>query len=311
MTINSMSPIIPPFLLNQDKIEIVAPARCVEKNEIDLAINIIEMFGFRSNYNISLFHQKDIFAGTKKQRIESLQLAIDNQETKAIFFARGGYGSIQIIDDIDFTVFCKNPKWLVGFSDITTILTHVYQKYKIQSIHGPMPFNFQNTEMASLTQVFNILKGKLDGMSFPPHRLNNVGVVSGEVIGGNLSILCSLIGSRSFMDLNTDSILFIEDVDEYIYHIERMMYTLERSGVLKKIKGLIVGKMSNAKDNKIPFGKTAYQAISDIVEKYEYPVCFNVPIGHGESNYSIVVGAKIELEVTKNSAKIQYFQHDK
>lgn len=297
---------MPPFLLDQDQVEIVAPARFVKKKDIDLAIKIINSFGLKVVYDKNLFDQKNIFSGTRKQRIKNVQSALDNHETKAIFFARGGYGSIQIIDSINFENFSNHPKWLIGFSDITTILIHVFQQYGIQSIHGPMPFNFQNTDDISLAQMFNLLKGVRGNIKFSYHKLNNRGVASGKIIGGNLSILCALIGSKSFIKPNQDYILFIEDVDEYIYRIERMIYTLDRSGILNKIKGLIIGDISNSLDNKLPFGKTPYEAINEIVKKYKYPICFKAPIGHETRNSSILIGAKVKLDVSSNFSSIQY-----
>ncbi len=304
MTINSDSSIMPSFLSDHDQIELIAPARSVSKKDIDSAIKIIESNNFSVSYSKNLFDYKDIFSGTKNQRIHAFQKALDNPKTKAIFFVRGGYGAIQIIDDIDFSIFSKNPKWLVGFSDITTILMHVYSQYRINSIHGPMPFNFQKTESLSINNIFNLLRGNLKKIEFPAHKLNKTGITSGILIGGNLSVLCSLIGSPSFMRTHHDTILFIEDVDEYIYHIERMMYMLSRSGFLKRIRGLIVGKMTNIMDNKIAFGQTVYQVIKTIVKQYNYPVCFNAPIGHHKNNNPIIIGSKITLDVNSESSKI-------
>ena len=304
MTINSDSSVMPSFLSDHDQIELMAPARSVLKKDIDLAIKTIESNRFSVVYSNNLFDHKDIFSGTKDQRASNLQQALDNPKTKAIFFARGGYGSIQIIDEIDFSNFSKNPKWLVGFSDITTILIHVYSQYRINSIHGPMPFNFQKTDPLSINNIFNLLRGNLTTIEFSPNKLNKMGVVSGTLIGGNLSVLCSLIGSNSFTKIHDDTILFIEDVDEYIYHIERMMYILSRSGFLSQIKGLIVGKMTNIRDNKIAFGQTAYQAINNIAKQYNYPLCFNAPIGHNKKNNPVIIGSKIQLNVNPKFSKI-------
>ena len=304
MTINSDSSIMPPFLSDHDHIELIAPARSVLKKDIDSAIKIIESNRLAAVYSNNLFDQKDIFSGTKDQRVQYFQKALDNPKTKAIFFVRGGYGSIQIIDDIDFSSFSKNPKWLVGFSDITTILMHVYSQYRINSIHGPMPFNFQKTESVSINNIFNLLRGNFKNTEFPAHKLNKTGISSGILIGGNLSVLCSLVGSPSFTRTHHDTILFIEDVDEYIYHIERMMYMLSRSGFLGRIKGLIVGKMTDIRDNQIAFGQTVYQSINTITKQYNYPVCFNAPIGHSKNNNPIIVGAKIRLDVNSKCSKI-------
>lgn len=302
---------MPPFLSKNDQVQLIATARSVSKLEIKPAIKIIESFGLKVKYNKKLFDEQNIFSGTKKQRIKELQQALNNTNIKAIFFARGGYGSIQIIDDIDFRKFSKNPKWLVGFSDVTTILIHLYQQHKINSIHGPMPFNFHKTDTVSINNLFSLLQGKLNAIKIKHHMLNNIGKTSGIIIGGNLSILCSLIGSSSSLPFNSNYILFIEDVDEYVYHIERMTYTLDRARILKNIKGLIVGGMTNLMDNKQAFGKTAYQAIHDIVKKYNYPVCFNMPLGHDKINHPIIIGSYVDLEVNAQFSKLEYRQYVK
>ena len=310
MTINRINSIMPSFLRDGDQIEIVAPAKFISKPDIKSAVELIQSHGFKVKFNKSLFSKVDVFAGTIEERIKNLQSAFNENETKAIFFARGGYGSIQIGDYIDFAIFSKNPKWLVGFSDITTILLHTYMRYQVNSIHGPMPsgvpYNFKKTDRECVDMMFNLLKNKLKDITTDYHNLNKIGTSFGIIIGGNLSILCSLIGSPSFLDLREEYILFIEDVDEYLYHLERMMYILDRMGLLKKLKGLIVGQMTNIMDNEISFGKTTYQLISDITKKYNYPICFDFPIGHNKKNHPIIIGAKVKLEVNDLFSRIHY-----
>ena len=297
---------MPPFLSYQDKIEIIAPSKFVFKKDMLAAVRTIESYGFVVQFNDKLFLKKDVFSGNKKQRIHNFQSALNNKETKAIFFARGGYGAIQIIDHIDFTDFKKNPKWLIGFSDIAIILMHLYSNYNVNSIHGPMPFNFQYTNKISIKRLFNMLKGKVNQIQIKHHEFNNLGSSCGLIIGGNLSILCSLIGSTSFIDLNKDHILFIEDVDEYLYRLERMIYVLERAGIFKKIKGLIIGQFTKSLDNQIQFGKTPYQIIYSIVSKYNYPIAFNFPIGHGSTNYPIIIGSEVQLDVNSSYSKLEF-----
>ena len=268
MPINNFNSITPPFLIKGDFIEIVAPARYVSKKEMSFAIQLIKKAGFNVKISSSLFYKKNIFSGDVLSRTNNLQNALDSVDTKAIIFARGGYGTIQIIDYLNFQKFKNAPKWLIGFSDITTILTHVYTVCNIQSIHGPMAFNFAQTNKTHLINLFDILKGKINNINCISNKFDKFGSGSGRLFGGNLSILCSLIGSRSFISNKQKIILFIEDLDEYLYHIERMLYTFDRSGLFKRVEGLIIGKMKNILDNEIGFGKNLNRLILDIVDKY-------------------------------------------
>ena len=305
MTINNMNSIAPSNLKKGDCIEIIACAKSISLSDVSDAVSLIEKHGFIVRLNPQNFDKHNVFAGTIKQRIKILQSALDNEEVKAIFFARGGYGTIQIIDYLDFTYFNKNPKWLVGFSDITIILTYIKTHFNIQTIHAPMPYNFKSTAEDALNNLFGLIQGHYKGIEAPFSSLNKLGSCKGVVTGGNLSILYSLIGTKDIGGIN-DSILFLEDVDEYLYHLERMIYTMDRSGMLKNLRGLIIGQMTGMLDNKNPFGKTPYQLIYDIVKKYDYPICFNFPIGHTIHNQPIIVGAEIELDVNKDVSKINY-----
>ena len=306
MTINRDLSIIPPFLNKGDQVEIVAASKYLTEDDIIFAIKLIESKGFCVILNKSIFIKKDVFAGSKKDRVNNLQQAFNHSTTKAIFFARGGYGAIQIIDHIDFQEFIKYPKWLIGFSDVTIFLTHLYVQYKIASIHAPMLFNFPSTRKKSLDSIFQILNGIICNIQTPFHKLNQLGHSKGILIGGNLSILCSLIGSKSFIENHQDYILFIEDVEEYLYHLERMMYTLERSGALKSLKGLIIGQMTKMMDNEIAFGHTPYDIIDNIVKKYNYPICYNFPLGHSSINHPVIVGAEVDLFVNQKYSEIHY-----
>tara|TARA_B100000902_G_scaffold396202_1_gene456609 strand:- start:1052 stop:1948 length:897 start_codon:yes stop_codon:yes gene_type:complete len=297
---------MPSFLKSGDQIEIIAPARFVDKEDIIYAEEIIKKNGFKVKIRDTLFKRKDIFAGTKKDRILNLESSLNDSQTKAIFFARGGYGCIQIIDSINFNKFLECPKWLIGFSDITTILVHIYTQYKIYSIHGPMAYNLKQINQKSIDMTFDLLRGRREQIKLSTHDLNVYGNCSGILIGGNLSILCSMIGSSSFLLPKKDYILFIEDVDEYKYQIERMLYMLDRSGLLNNLTGLIVGKMSKIMDNEIQFGKSTYQIIRDAAEKYNYPIIFDFPIGHTDNNYPLIIGSKILLEVNNIFSEISY-----
>jgi len=306
MNISKNNSIIPPFLKAGDQVEIIAPAKFVSSKDIENAVYFFKQHKLDIIFNKTVFQKDNVFAGSILQRVENLNAAINNKKTKAILFARGGYGSIQIIDSINFFELSKNPKWLIGFSDTTSILMHIYSQFNICSIHGPMAYNFKEISVDAGNHVINILKGKKINIKTNASHFNINGTSHGILIGGNLSIICSLIGSKSMPNWESDFILFIEDIDEYMYHLERMMYMLDRSGLLKNIKGLIVGQMTGILDNPIGFGKDPVQLINDIVSKYKYPVCFNFPIGHTENNNSIIIGERIKLEVNDIFSQIKY-----
>ena len=200
MRINRNRSTMPTFLKEGDQIEIVAPSKFINQSNIQKAIKLIQSHGFNIKINPNLFNKKNNFSGTIEERTKSVQLAFDDCKTKAIFFARGGYGAIQILDYINFKIFSNNPKWLVGFSDLTIILIHIYMQHKIKSIHGPMPFNFNRTDKESLERLFKLIKGEVINLKLKHHKLNKTGIAQGVLIGGNLSIICSLIGSKSFKE---------------------------------------------------------------------------------------------------------------
>jgi muramoyltetrapeptide carboxypeptidase len=308
MAINNINSLTPPFLKKGDVIEIIASSKFVNKNDISIAVQSIESAGFNVTINSSLFNKLDVFSGSSQNRITILQKSLENKISKAILFARGGYGFIHLIDHIDFSNFIRSPNWLVGFSDMTILLTHLQLNYHIQSIHGPMAYNFSTTDIHLRTQLFDLLKGNLQDVKFESFILNKCGVSEGIVLGGNLSILCSLVGSSS-LPFNSDQyILFIEEVDEYLYHIERMIYTLDRAGVLSNLKGLIIGHMTNILDNEMPFGKTVNELIYDVAKKYNYPICFNFPAGHDCENTPFIIGAKIQMDINSDYSRIKYIK---
>tara|TARA_B100001250_G_scaffold408009_1_gene429674 strand:- start:594 stop:1517 length:924 start_codon:yes stop_codon:yes gene_type:complete len=306
MKTNNNNSIIPPFLKPGDQVEIVASAKFVLSKEIESAIHFFKQHKLDVKFNKSTFYQKNVFAGTISQRVQSLDAALNDKTIKAILFARGGYGTIQIIDSVNFDTLYKNPKWLIGFSDITTVLMHIYSQFNISSIHGPMAYNFNDIGVNAGNCMINILKGEKTNIKADFSSFNITGKTHGKLIGGNLSILCNLIGSTSMPEFDEDYVLFIEDIDEYLYHLERMMYMLDRAGLLKKLKGLIVGQMTGIMDNPISFGKDPSQLIQEIVKKYDYPLCFNFPIGHTTNNQSVIIGARIRLEVNELFSQIQY-----
>lgn len=293
---------ITPAKLNiGDKIGIIAPARKIYMNEIEASIKVFEKWGLQVELGKNIFEQDRQFAGTDEQRAEDLQYMLDKSEIKAIMCARGGYGTIKTLEILDFSNFLKSPKWIVGYSDITALHTHINQNLGVKSIHGIMPFNFpkDSTENEAIKTLKKALLGEQNIYEFNGHEFNRPGKVAGELTGGNLSVLYSVSGTKYDIDTK-NKVLVLEDLDEYLYHIDRMMMNLKYSGKLESLKGLIVGGMTDMNDNQVQFGKTAYEIIRDAVEEYDFPVCYNFPIGHIKNNYAMIFGSQAKLEVGKN-----------
>lgn len=286
--------ITPPYLKTGDKIGIVACARKVSAEELEPALIAFKNWGLTVVPGRNLFKEKDQFAGTDEERAEDMQLMLDDPSIKAIICARGGYGILRIIDKLNFNSFRKNPKWVIGFSDVTVLHAHIHN-LNIETLHAKMLIDFMKDEGSSDT-VKQALFGILKDYKMPSYSLNRRGTATGELVGGNLSLLYALSGSVSAIDTH-GKILFIEDLDEYLYHIDRMMMNLKRSGKLSHLAGLIVGGMTGMKDNKIPFGKNAEEIILDAVKEYNYPVCFHFPAGHVDRNLSLYLGRKVQLKV--------------
>jgi len=295
--------ILPSYLKKGDVVAIIATARKISEEEIQPAVSFLNDSGFKVLLGSNLFEQCNQFAGTDKQRIDDLQWALNHPEIKAIFFARGGYGSVRVIDAIEFTEFKKHPKWIVGYSDITVLHNAIHQ-IGVATLHATMPINFFKHADATQSMI-NALMGNHVVIKTNHQLLNKCGESSGILVGGNLSLIYALSGTN--FDLNTDDkILFIEDLDEYLYHVDRMMMQLKLSGKLKKLKGLIVGGMTDMKDNAIPFGKSANEIILDAVKEYDYPVCFNFPAGHIDDNYALYLGKETKLTVSVTKTEINF-----
>ena len=293
----------PPFLQAGDTVAIVATARKVSKAEMRPAISILESWGLKVQAGKNLYKDDRQFAGTDEDRAGDLQRALNNKNVRAVFFARGGYGSVRIIDSIDWKKFNKDPKWLIGFSDITVIHNHVHRHSSVETLHAPMCLNLPKLS----AQCLQVLKDALFGQRLryssskqqpALEKLNRKGKSSGVLTGGNLSILYSLMGSASDADTN-GKILFLEDLDEYLYHLDRMMMNLKRNGKLAGLKGLIVGGMTEMKDNPTPFGRTAEEIIAEAVAEYDYPVVYGFPAGHIPNNYPLIFGREVTLNVTE------------
>jgi muramoyltetrapeptide carboxypeptidase len=298
--------ILPQPLSSNDEIRIIAPASAVEKEYIDKTINSLVGLGFNvslGKYALARFHQ---FAGKDWQRAEDFQEAINDPLVGAIFCARGGYGSIRIIPKIDFSELLERPKWLAGFSDITVFHSFLNRTLNISTIHAPMPVNFDNPHFTeNLKKLKDILNGNKPEISIGPHKLNLKGKGRGKLVGGNLSIIYSLQSTRFELDTR-ENILFIEDVGEQLYHLDRMMQNLLLSGKLEELSGLIVGEMTDMKDKRRPFGQTAYEIISDAVKCFDFPVVFGFPAGHTDNNVPFILGPEAELTVDANGSHLRY-----
>lgn len=294
----------PPALQKGDTIIILSTARKISEQEIAPAIAIFESWGLQVLIGKTIGLEDNQFAGTDAERLADLQAAMDNPQIKAIVFARGGYGTVRIMDGIDYEAFMQQPKWLVGYSDYTFLHTHISNTIGITTLHATMPINFEKNTPEALETMRRELFGEKNIYEILPHPLNRIGEGKGIMIGGNLSILYSITGTKSGMN-NYNKILFLEDLDEYLYHIDRMMLNLKRSGKLAGLSGLVVGAFSDMKDNTIPFGKTAEEIIAEHVAEYNYPVCFNFPAGHINDNRALVMGGSYTLQVTEKGATLQ------
>ena len=295
--------ISPPYLQAGDMIAIVATARFITPDILLPVIKTINSWGLKVYLHPELYAQENQFAGSDETRVRVLQDLLHNTTVKAILCARGGYGTTRIIDKLDFTHFKKAPKWIIGFSDVTAL--HVRLNHLgIQSLHSIMPILFENigAEKSTLSLKSTLLKDFHD-FNILPHEHNRTGTATAELIGGNLSMLAHLMGTPDEIETK-GKILFIEDLDEYLYHIDRMMTQLQRGGKINQLAGLIVGHFSDMKDSLVPFGKNALQIIADQTKEFDFPVCFGFPVGHAFDNMTLVCGAEYKLAVTTQGSHL-------
>ncbi len=291
----------PPYLVKGDKIGIVSPSRSITFDEVHPSIRVLQKHGLEVILGSHVFSKHHQFAGTDEQRCLDFQQMLDDDSIRAILCSRGGYGSVRIIDRLDFSRFVEKPKWIIGYSDITVFHSHIHERYKVETLHATMPKNIvSDIPDDSVSTMINALFGYRISYSYPSASFSRQGEAEGVLVGGNLSILVNLAGSLSA--LNTDGkILFIEDVDEYLYHLDRMMITLKRAGKLSKLKGLIVGGLSKMNDNVIPFGKTPVEIVAEAVSEFKYPVCFDFQAGHLDKNLALILGRKLRLTVGRKT----------
>lgn len=288
----------PDYLKQQDKVVIISTARKISQDELQPAIDLFSSWGLlveKGEHLLGSFHQ---FSGTDEERLSDLQKALDSSDIKAVFFARGGYGTARLLDRLNLEGLKKHPKWLVGYSDLTALHLHVLAKLGMESLHATMPINISANpdpeSQKSIDSLHNLLFGKATNYELPAHELNKPGEAEGLLVGGNLSIIYSLLGSDS-IPTNQNIVLFLEDLDEYLYHVDRMMLNLVRNGLLNRVAAILVGGMSDMNDNDIPFGKTAEQIIHGWVADTSFPVYFGVPFGHQKTNLALPHGRKVRI----------------
>jgi muramoyltetrapeptide carboxypeptidase len=293
-----------PYLQKGDKVAITCPAKKLPIPMTD-AINLLTSWGLEVVLGETVTASYNQFAGDDKLRAKDMQRFINDESIKAIIAARGGYGTIRMVDMVDFSALHKHPKWLVGFSDITLLHSHIIANYSLPCIHGQMPLNIPDASAYSLETLRMALFGEELSYQIDANPLNRAGEAQGILIGGNLSLLIAIARSVSDLDY-TGKILFIEDVGEYLYAVDRMLRSLKRAGKLKNLAGLIIGGFTDIKDNDIPFGQTIPEMVMDVVSEYNYPVCFGFPAGHVSNNCSLILGKKLNLSVKTQRVSISY-----
>jgi muramoyltetrapeptide carboxypeptidase len=295
---------IPPSLQKGDTIVILATARKNIDDNLKPAIDLLHSWGLEVVIGKTIGLDNNQLAGTDAQRAEDFQHQLDNPNIKAIWCVKGGYGTVRMIDLLDFTKFKQNPKWIVGFSDVTVLHSYI-NKMNIATIHGPMPITVERATPETIESLRKALFGESLKYEIPFDAANKLGNAKGEIVGGNLSILYSLMGSNAQIDCK-GKILFIEDIDEYLYHIDRMMMSLKRCGCFDDLNGLIVGGMTKMRDNDIPWGKNANQIIEEITRKYSFPIVYNFPAGHFRDNRALIFGKQVSLELGAETSKLTF-----
>lgn len=296
----------PAFIRSGDTVCILAPGRKPDPNTIHTATSIIENWGLKVKFGKNIFSENHSYlSGTDPERLSDLQEALDDSSVNAIICARGGYGTTRILDQVDFTLFSKNPKWICGFSDVTALHLKL-QSLNIQSIHGTMPVQFSNTTFSdSAESLRRSLFGERVSLKAGSFYHNRQGETTGEIIGGNLSLLAESLGTTS--ELQTDhKILVLEEIGEYIYRFDRMLVQLKRAGKLHKLAGLVIGHLTDMHEDKLPFGESVEQIIRYHTKEFAYPIAFNFPTGHDNPNIAWIEGAEARLTVTGSGAELNF-----
>jgi len=295
---------MPEYLKKGDTVGILATARKIDLATLQPGIKLLESWGLKVIVGKTIGKELDQLAGADWQRATDFQEMLDNPNIKAIWAAKGGYGTVRIVDRIDFTNFKEKPKWVVGFSDVTVMHSHI-NNMDIGTLHAIMAISAKTATPEAIESFRKALFGEKLEYHIPHHDFNKNGKVSGELVGGNLSVLYSIQGSKSAVDMK-GKILFLEDLDEYLYHIDRMMMNMKRNGSLDGVKGIIIGGMTSMNDNDIPWGKDALEIIQDIVKDYKIPVAYNFPAGHIKDNRALIFGKTVTLEVNDKETILKF-----
>lgn len=290
----------PPYLQPGDKVALVSPAGSIDVSFLQYAFKLLSSWDLQPVIGKHAAVTCGYFAGTDEQRAEDMQWALNDENIKAIFCTRGGYGSLRIVEQLDYSIFQGAPKWLIGFSDITVFHSKL-NTLGIESMHAPMPKSFQDTNPEALQKLKEFLYGQISSYQLPPHPFNQEGVVQAELTGGNLTLLHCL-HSSVLECKHQSSILFIEDVGENLYAIDRMLQSLKLTEKFSKLQGVIVGDFTEMKG--FNFGKDAYEIVRDIFNEYNYPICFGFPAGHSANNYPLIIGSTIEMEISSKGTSI-------
>ena len=298
---------LPSYLQPNDTIALLFPAGYMPREKAITCIETLQSWGYRVNEGKTLGGpSENYFSGTDNQRLAELQQNLDDPGIKAILCGRGGYGLTRIIDRIDFSRFEKDPKWIIGYSDVTVLHAHIWANYKIATLHAPMASAFNDGEAGNeyIRSIRQAIAGQPAAYTCAGHRFNRPGTTTGRLIGGNLSLLAHLAGTVS--DVKTKGkILFLEDVGEYRYNIDRMLYQLKRNGKFDQLAGLIIGGFTDTKDTIRPFGASVEEIIRDVVKEYDYPVCFGFPVSHERENYALKIGVRHTLEIGQERTLLQ------
>jgi len=298
---------IPPYLKKGDTIAITCPAGYMEAANIKTCVKTLQQWGFQVLIGKTVgSNSSNYFSGTDEERRDELQAMLDEPSIKAILCGRGGYGVTRIIDQLNFKAFRKQPKWIIGFSDITVLHSCLFCKCKTASLHAPMAnaFNKGGAKGPHVQSLHNALTGKKNQYTAKPYAMNRMGKATGLLLGGNLALLAHLAGS-SLLYKTKGAILFIEDVGEYLYNIDRMLIQLKRAGLLKQLSGLIIGGFTECKDTNRPFGKKLEELIHEHIAEYDYPVCYHFPVSHAKANVALKVGMPVSLRVTALSVTLK------
>jgi muramoyltetrapeptide carboxypeptidase len=299
--------IIPPFLKTGDTVALVCTARKFFPEDAKPAIDLLKSWGLNVKLGATIGLDNFQLGGTDTERALDFQAQLDDENVKAIWCARGGYGTVRIIDALDFTKFKQHPKWIIGFSDVTVLHSQLNVE-RVATLHSIMPFTVPKAPEEVKDTLRKALFGEVISYTIPSKSYDVKGKASGELVGGNISILYSLLGSKSSIDTK-GKILFIEDLDEYLYHIDRMMYNLKRNNYFKNVKGIVIGSMADMHDNEIPFGQNEVQIITEICKNHHIPIVFEFPAGHQIDNRTLILGSQVDFEVNEKEVKLQFHRN--